>query len=341
MVPLDPAALLGSVAESTARATEYFATLFGPFPYPRLAISQIPGNFGQGWPELVYLPTLFFLPASERSAMGLTGKSDDLLNQTLVAHEIAHQWWGNLLGWKTYHDQWLSEALASYAAVLSLSREKDGARKLHGLLQDYKRDLLTKTKTGGTIESGGPIWLGRRLSNSLNPEGYENIVYKKACWVLHMLHGLLTDPASGSDERFFKMLREFIAAHRGETVSTEDFIRHAEKYMTRASDLEHNKRLDWFFNEWVYDTGIPTYKIESSTRRLVSNKFLIQGTIEQSGVGEGFEMLVPVTAVYGKDKKVTLGRVAVGEAGGRFQFTTANKPARVTIDEDNLLAVVR
>ena len=339
-LPLEPAALLESVAENSASAIGYFETLFGPFPYPRLAISQIPGSFGQGWPELVYLPTLSFLPKSKRSELGLTVKSIDPLGPTMIAHEIAHQWWGNLLGWKTYRDQWLSEALATYAAALYVARQKDGERRFRELLRDYKGHLLSKTKAGATIESGGPIWLGQRLSNSLNPEGYQNIVYKKACWVLHMLRGLMTDPANGSDERFFRMLREFIAAYRGRDVSTEDFIHHAEKYMTPASDLEHNRRLDWFFSEWVYDTGIPTYTIESSTRRLAANKFLIQGTIEQSGVSSDFEMLVPVVAVYGRDKKVALGSVAVGEAGGRFKFVTSTMPARVTVDDENLLAVV-
>jgi hypothetical protein len=339
--PLAPSALMEKVAESAARSIEYFETLFGPFPYPRLAIAQIPGSFGQGWPELVYLPTLSFLSKAERSEIGLTGKSEDLISQTMIPHEVAHQWWGNLLGWKTYRDQWLSEALATYAAALFLSQEKDGERKFRDLLRGYKRDLLARTKGGATVESDGPIWLGQRLSNSLDPAGYDNIVYKKACWVLHMLRGLMTDPASGSDQKFFNMLRDFVVAHRGENLSTEDFIRHAEKYMTRSSDLEHNRRLDWFFKEWVYDTGIPTYTLEASTRRLAPNKFLIQGSVEQSGVPSEFEMLVPVVAVYGKDKKVTLGRIAVGEAGGRFRFTATSRPSRITIDEENLLAVVR
>ncbi len=340
VAPLAPAALLDSVAEKAASAVQYFENLFGPFPYPRLAISQIPGSFAQGWPELIYLPTLSFLPRAERSGLGLSAQSGELQDQLFLAHEIAHQWWGNEVGWKTYRDQWLSEGFASYAAALYLAREKDGDRKFHELLRGYKHDLLSKTKKGNTVESGGPIWLGERLSNSLNPEGYNNIVYKKACWVLHMLRGLMTDSGTGADENFFKMLRDLVIAYRGQNPSTEDFMRHAEKYMTRASDLEHNHRLDWFFNEWVYSTGIPTYKLESITRRLGPDKFVVQGRIEQSDVPAEFEMLVPVVAQYGKEHKMTLGRVVVGDAGGRFRFTTSSKPIRVTIDEENLLAVV-
>ena len=213
--PLAPAALLQSVAESAAQALQYFESLFGPFPYSRLAISQIPGNFGQGWPELVYLPTLSFLRKSERYDLGLPEKTEDLLSHGMVAHEIAHQWWGNLLGWKTYHDQWLSEGLATYAAALDLSRQKDGDHRFHELLRGYKLDLLSKSKSGLSNEASGPIWLGQRLSNSLTPGGYDNIVYKKACWVLHMLRGLMRDPSTGSDERFFSLLRDFVATYQG------------------------------------------------------------------------------------------------------------------------------
>ena len=338
--PLSPAALLDDIAEIASAAVEYFTSLFGPFPYPHLAVSQVPGNFGQGWPELVYLPTLSFLPKADRSELGLNLKGGDPLGPVVVAHEVAHQWWGNLLGWDTYHDQWLSEGLASYAAALFLARQKDGDRQFRNLLRLYKEDMLAKTGEGKTIESGGPIWLGQRLSSSHDPEGYPNIVYKKACWVLHMLRGLMIDSKTGSDERFFRLLRDFVSRYQGQSVSTEDFIQHAAKYVTPESDLERNHKLDWFFNEWVYETGVPTYHLEADVRELAANKYLVQGSIAQNDVPRDFEMLVPVVAIYAKDRRVTLGRVAVSENGARFKFTTTRKPSRVVIDDENLLAVV-
>ncbi len=244
----------------------------------------------------------------------------------MIAHEIAHQWWGNLLGWQTYHDQWLSEGLASYAAALFLAQGKDGNRQFRDLLHIYKGDLLAKTSEGATVESGGPIWLGQRLSSSLDPEGYSNIVYKKACWVLHMLRGLMTDPKTGSDARFFRMLRDFVTQYQGQAVSTEDFIHHAEKYMTPESDLEQNHKLDWFFNEWVYDTGIPAYTLKTEVRALATGSYVVQGTITQSDVSEDFEMPVRVVALYARDKRVTLGQVVVGASGAHFKFTAPQKP---------------
>lgn len=341
MNQLTPAALIGRMADGAAQTIRYFQTLFGPFPYPRLTISQIPGNFGQGWPELIYLPTFAFLPVSVRFA--INAQPQNLDERVALDHEIAHQWWGNEVGWHSYHDQWLSEGFASYAAALSLAQQKDGDRLFRQLLRDYRRDLLAKNKEAGSMESEGPIWLGGRLSNSLEPEGYDDIVYKKACWVLHMLRLLLTDPQTGSDARFFQMLREFLTAYRGESPSTEDFVRHAEKYMTHAADLDRDKRLDWFFKEWVYSTDLPEYKLKSSTRRLASGVYQIEGTITQTG-DRDFEMLVPVSVFYrsvspraARPKRLL---VAVTGAGGHFSFTSSVAPERIAIDEDACLAVV-
>ena len=338
--PLSPSALLDNVADVASQAMQYYSSIFGPYPYPRLAISQVPGSFGQGWPELLYLPTLSFLPKTDRYELGSTRGGSDPLGPGMIAHEIAHQWWGNLLGWQTYHDQWLSEGLATYAAALFLAHGKDGNRQFRDLLRVYKGDLLAKTTEGATVESGGPIWLGQRLSSSLDPQGYSTIVYKKACWVLHMLRESMTDPKTDSDARFFRMLRDFVSQFQGQSVSTEDFIHHAEKYMTPSSDLERNHKLDWFFDEWVYDTGIPTYTLKTDVRPLPTGKYVIQGTITQSDVPEDFEMPVRLVAFYGRDKRVTLGQVVVGSSGSQFKFIAPQKPQRVMIDEENSLAVV-
>ncbi len=340
VAPLDPTAELDRVAEAASRALQYFETLFGPFPYPRLAISQVPGHFGQGWPGLVYLPTLSFLAKGERSSMGLGSGAEELRSELSVAHEIAHQWWGNKVGWKTYRDQWLSEGFATYASALNAAREKDGERTFREVMKGYKAELLQKTGADRTVESGGPIWLGHRLRNSRNPEGYTKIVYEKSCWVLHMLRTLMADPATGSDERFFRMLREFATENNGREVSTQDFVRHVERYMTRDLDLEGDGRLDWFFSTWVYGVGIPTYKLRARTRTDAAGKFVIEGDIAQSGVSPEFEMMVPLVAEFAKGKRVRLGLVRVSESDGRFRFVTPGKPLRVEIDEENLLAVV-
>ena len=339
--PPDPAALLDRVTDVAAETVVHFEGLFGPLTISRLAISQVPGHFGQGWPGLVYLPTLSFLSRAEREHLGVDTQSPDLDNELTLAHEIAHQWWGNHIGWRSYRDQWLSEGFATYAAALQLTAGKNGPRRFHDLLRTYKTALLSKAPSGSTIESGGPIVLGQRLSNSLNPEGYANIIYKKSCWVIHMLRCLMSDGAVGPEETFFKMLRDFSAAYAGQSPSTADFVRHAEKYMTPALDLDRNHRLDWFFDDWVYDTGIPSYSLAVNIRRTTARNFVVAGEIQQSDVPADFEMPVPLIAHYGHDRSARLGWVVVGKAGGRFRFTTSEKPTRVAIDEDSILAIAK
>jgi aminopeptidase N len=156
-----------------------------------------------------------------------------------------------------------------------------------------------------------------------------------------MLRNVMADGQAGPEERFFTMLRDFVATYRGQYPSTKDFIRHAEKYMTPVMDVDRDHHLDWFFNDWVYGTGIPTYKVEVSTHRASPKKYVIEGTIEQSDVPPQFEMPVPVVAYYSKDRKERLGWVVVSASGAQFRYTTSEKPSRVTIDEDSILAVVR
>jgi hypothetical protein len=111
--------------------------------------------------------------------------------------------------------------------------------------------------------------------------------------------------------------------------------------MTAESDLEHNHKLDWFFNEWVYDTGIPAYTLKTEVRALATGQYVVQGAITQSDVPEDFEMPLRVVALYARDKRITLGQVVVSAEGAHFKFTAPRKPLRVVIDEENLLAVVR
>jgi aminopeptidase N len=293
---------------------------------------------------LIYLPTFAFLSDFVRSRMDVKSRFGNLEDSVATPHEIAHQWWGNEVGWRTYHDQWLSEGFASYAAALSLTQQKDGDHLLHELLRDYRSDLLTKNKDGQTVESEGPIWLGGRLSNSLDPGGYDAIVYKKACWVLHMLRLLLTDPQTGSDANFFRMLRDFVSEYQGKSPSTEDFVRHAANYMNRDADLERDHSLDWFFREWVYSTGVPEYTLQTETRRTTDGEYRVEGTITERSDDHDFEMLVPVNISYRsatpRAVKPTRVLVAVTGAGGHFRFTSKIKPERASIDGDAILAIV-
>ncbi len=338
---LDPAALLDLVSARAAGAVEYFDQLFGPLPYSHLAIAEIPGDLGQGWPGLVYLPTISFLPKAERSELGIKSESGQLFASGVVAHEIAHQWWGNEVGWKSYHDIWLSEGMATFASALFMAQEEGGENTMQNILQAYKKELLATGKNGKTVESAGPIWLGWRLSTSADTQDYDDIVYKKSCWVLQMLRMILTDPSTGSDAKFFRFLHDFVADYRGRSPSTQDFARFAARYMTPQDDLDQDHTLNWFFNEWVHSTGVPTYTLKQRISRLASGEYVATGSITQSGVSQDFEMLVPMIAVGSGGRVTRLAPVRMDSSSGTFRFVLREKPAKVEIDENNILATIQ
>jgi hypothetical protein len=212
----------------------------------------------------------------------------------------------------SYHDQWLVEGLSRYLAAISADTNDPNRTQVQKLLKDARDELKP-------VESAGPIWLGRRLGSTLTPSGYR-AVYAKGVWIVHMIRMMLRQDGPNPDAKFLAMLEEFVEAYRDKAASTWDFKSVAEKYAS--------KKLDWFFDQWVFATGLPSYstehKIEAS-----GNEFTIQGKVEQTGVPDGFTMPVPIFA----DGQY-LGTVQVGDSEGQFKFRVSNKPALLTVDPE-------
>src|SRR5208282_4440924 len=191
--PPSPAHDVQAVADRAAKAIGNFSHWFGPYPYSSLALTQMPGKLSQGWPGLVFLSSLAFLSPQEQTDLRLDPVARALDSQVLV-HETAHQWWGDLVLWKTYRDQWLSEGLANYAALLVL--EQQNPTQFREVLERYRRDLMSKNKNGELLRDAGPVTLGQRLDSSHFPMGYEEISYERGTWLFHMLRTMLQDSTS-------------------------------------------------------------------------------------------------------------------------------------------------
>src|SRR5262249_53416276 len=114
-----PAQYAQAVADTGARAVDFFAKRFCPYPYERLALTQKPGVLSQGWPGLVFLSSFAFLSDAEKSRLSMDSVSM-VQSNNVIAHETAHQWWGDLVGWGGYRDQWIVEALSEYSALMML-----------------------------------------------------------------------------------------------------------------------------------------------------------------------------------------------------------------------------
>src|SRR5262249_55211296 len=113
-----PSRLLSNSLTEATNAMRLYTHYFGPLPYGRIAITQQPeANFGQAWPSLVFLPLAAYLDSTQRYL--LLGGNDRGFTEfvdEVNAHEVSHQWWGHVVGWSTYHDQWLSEGFAFFSA---------------------------------------------------------------------------------------------------------------------------------------------------------------------------------------------------------------------------------
>jgi hypothetical protein len=321
----NPTGRLEELARDVAGAFEFMESQFGPPPLRSLTVSPIPGGFGQGFPGLVYLSTLAYLDPAERPAAARERFMRTFYSEVIEAHEVAHQWWGNLVVPEGYQDGWLTEALANYSALLYLEKKK-GARAVNTVLDDYRNHLLAKTASGRTLESAGPITWGYRLESSQAPDAWRVITYEKGTWVLHMLRRRM------GDDRFQTMLREMCRRYRFSAITTEQFRELVAGFLPADAP---DRDLKGFFDTWVYGEGIPGLKLAYTVRGL-----RVTGTLTQTDVPEDFSALAPIEVQVGHQK--TLRWVATSGEPTPFSFTLRQAPTRVALaPNDGLITVKR
>jgi hypothetical protein len=285
----DPLARLRTVASDVSAALQFFAGFLGPPPLKSLTVSPIPDTFGQGFPGLIYISTLAYLNPEERPAAVRGARQQVFFSDIIQAHEVAHQWWGNLIAPASYQDEWLTEALAQYSALMWLEKKK-GSKALEAVLEDYRASLLKPEAGGATLESAGPLTWGYRLDSTPQPDAWRAITYEKGSWVLHMLRQRL------GDERFLKMLGELRKRYEFRSIATQDFHALAKEFLPARTPPEV---VDSFFENWVYSTGVPSLRIRTSQRGTAPS-IRLTGTVEQTGVSPDFSVEVPVEIQYAK-----------------------------------------
>ncbi len=317
----NPIEHLQAFAGEVASAMEFMASRFGPPALPHLTISPIPGAFGQGFPGLVYLSTLAYLKSVPGTRIGVAGATSEMFFQdVLYAHEIAHQWWGNRVTPATYRDNWLMESLANYSALLYLEKRR-GTHSVESMLDSYRTPLLAKNEAGQVVDSAGPIVLGTRLETSQEPRAWRSITYGKGSWIMQMLRSQM------GDQRFLALLAEISKRYDRKDITTEEFRLLASEYLPPKSD---DPKLESFFEQWVYGTGIPSLKLSWSVKGTAPNVKLT-GTVTQSGVDADFTAAVPVEITIARGRTMTQW---VRSADVPVTFTVPLKavPLKVALD---------
>lgn len=251
---------LENIPTETEAILDSYTQRWTKLPIHSLAVSPIPGYFGQGFPGLIYLSTVSYIPQEERPTELRTSRMDTFFSQLLLPHEVAHQWWGNVVSAADYRSGWLMEALANYAALQFLEQTQ-GPAAIRDILATYRNDLAHQ-ENGRSVDSAGPVDFGQRLIQTAGLGTWHTIVYEKGAWILRMLEQRL-GPESFAQMQA-RLLREFTA----QPVRNDDFRKLASDFVPAA---QPDKTLTLFFDTWVYGTGIPKITLERTADGLNLN----------------------------------------------------------------------
>ena len=299
------AQLTHDLEERTADIARFYASLVGDCPYPSFTIAlvenDLPGGHSPGYFAALNqtLPTSPYVWRNDPAAFSN-------YPEFFIAHELAHQWWGQAVGWRNYHEQWLSEGFAQYFAALYAERYR-GADVFAGVMRQMR-------KWGMDESDQGPVYLGYRLGHIRGESKvFRALAYNKSAAVLHMLRRLVGDDA------FFRGIRRFYRMSRFRKAGTED--------LRLAMEAESGWQLERFFERWIYGSTLPklqfSYRVEGSEVVL---------HIEQ--VGELFDLPLTVTLQYA-DRKLVDVMIPVTAGTVEKRVALAGTLRRVDISKDD------
>lgn len=289
-------------------AVELYTDYFGPSLFKHMQLTQQTAcNFGQSWPELVWIPICYYFDTTVRHELGLDW-GDRGYWKVVAPHEVAHQWWGHTVGFASGRDQWMSEGFAEMSASLYISMIEKNPKKFIEFWNDERELLLEKDAQGFRAIDVGPLTMGYRADNSRTGFGVtRRLIYPKGAYVLHMIRMMMWDRNTG-DQNFKAAMQDFVKTYSGKSATTEDFKVMMEKHMTKEMDLDNNHRLDWFFDEYVYGTALPAYKLNYTFDKDASGDVLFGFKVTQSGVDDKFRMVVPIYLELADGRTAFVGR---------------------------------
>jgi hypothetical protein len=331
-----PRSMTKYALEQTRAQLQLCSLYFGKIPYADISVTEQPNfNFGQSWPNLIYLPISAYTDSTQRWMLfGQINSKFTGFVQEVTPHEVSHQWWGHAVGWASYHDQWLSEGFAEFSAGLFLQQVvgPDWRKDYIEFWERLRQRILEKNNFGVAPNDAGPLWMGLRLVSPRTENAYQNVTYPKGAYVLGMIRSMMYS-LDDQDKPFIAMMHDFVESHRDRAATTESFKAIVEKHMTKQMDIAKNGRLDWFFDEWVYGTQVPRYHFEYQLSPAESGKVKLHMTITQSEVDEHFAMLVPVFIDFGKGWSRIGQTGIVGNTSRSIDVLLPSQPKKVTLNE--------
>ena len=299
--PEQHAAMPGAFARA-GEIVQLFSSLVGPFPYEKLAHLQSATRFG----GMENASAIFYADGAFRRGT---------MNDGLIAHETAHQWFGDAVTEREWSHLWLSEGFATYFAAL-WTRAARGDTAFRGDMRRIRQTVVSDTR----VVTSRPVIDTQTtdLLSLLNANSYQ-----KGGFVLHMLRLTIGERA------FFDGIRTYYATYRHATALSDDL----RVEMERAS----GQKLDWFFDQWLRRPGYPEVSAEW-TYDATSHEVVIRAT--EVGPFGAYRVPLTIAAVdsAGVSHRTTVQMAAAGMTY-EARIPLATEPASVTLDPDaDLLA---
>lgn len=270
-----------SLPDRVADMVAFYSQAIGEAPYPNFTLATLDAELPSG-----HSPAYFAIWNQPTLPTNLSWRDDPVaLNGHpffFLAHEVAHQWWGQAIGWKNYHEQWLSEGLAQYFAAMYAGHDRG---------PDVERQLFAQMRTTAmTLSKHGPIHLGYRLGH-IQGDGriFRGLVYNKSAVVLHMLRRLIGPDA------FTAGLQRFYRTHRYQKAGTDD--------LRAAFEAEAGVPLSRFFERWVLGFTLPDARL---SWRMDPDGAHVLIRVEQTGDTFDFPLLVTMQLANGQTSQTPL-----------------------------------
>lgn len=301
------------VGGDVQNSMRFFKHVFGEVSLDHFYISEIPYSHGEAFPGLIHLAWSTFQETDYRG-----------YDEIFRAHEVAHQWWPIEVDFDTYHDQWLSEGMASFAGLWYMQMILKDNKKYFKVLDDWRERIMkNRDFLLSKGQEAGPVSLGYRTHSSKTAGDFNTIIYLKGAWILHMLRNMMLDLQTMNEDRFANMLREFYSQNRRRKVTTADFQKTVEKYM--------GQDMNWFFEQWIYYTDIPNYTFAYNTSKTADGKTMLNCKIKQTGVLESFQMPVIIKIDFGADRFARISKKIKGPITD-FSIKLPFEPKEVTFN---------
>jgi aminopeptidase N len=273
-----------------------YESIFGEFPYEGLDVTQMPKGMGFGQSP----PGILFLDGS-----ALEGGGGGGLNDQFIFHELAHQWWGNQVGWVSSEDTWISESWAEYAA--GLLTEGIDPKKFEKMREEWKRDAF-EADSEGTV------------ATAYHSTHRTALLYAKGPLVVHMLRTWM------GWEKFTELTMNLQTKYKDQNINTDTIARETSKLL--GYDMFP------FFDQWIRDQGIPKVRYSWKTSKSNDGKFIVTIKVRQEDQ-ENFKILMmPIALDFGKGEPVRVSKPMLKPVT-EFKLKVPMKPKGVELDDQN------